>query len=108
MSGLQLLVGKLWKRKIQTGIWLAVAVFVALQVYYVQEMLAALLIFSILFAVVCAVLLVMFLLDRASQRTVKWAEPGAARVAQAARRGVALAEELAGKHTPAPVEEPHQ
>jgi hypothetical protein len=88
-------------------IWSALAVFVALQIYYVQEMLAALLIFSVLFAIVCAVFLVVFLLDRASQRTVSWAEPSAVRVAQAARRGVALAGELAGKQPPTPAEEPH-
>jgi hypothetical protein len=106
VTPLRSLVSKLWQRKTQTWIWLAVAALVALQVYYVQEMLAALFIFSILFVVVCVVLLVIFLLDRASQRTVSWAGPGAARVAQAARHGVAFAEELTGKHTPTPAEDP--
>lgn len=108
MTPLRSLVSKLSQRKTQKWILLGLAVLVLLQVYYVQEMIAALLIFSILFVAVCAVLLVIFLLDRASQRTVALAEPGAARLAQAARRGVALAEDLARKHAPEPAEEPHQ
>lgn len=107
MNPLRWFVGKLWQRKTQMWIWSAVAAFVILRVYYVQELLAALLIFSVLFVIVCAVLLVVFLLDRASQRTVSWAEPGAVRVAQVARRGVAFAEELARKHPPRPAEESH-
>jgi hypothetical protein len=106
----RLLVGKLSQRKAQKWIWLGAAalVLLLLQVYYVQEMIAALFIFSIAFVAVCMVLLVIFLLDRASQRTAAWAEPGAARVAQVARRGVAVAEVLARKHTPSPAEEPRQ
>ena len=107
VTPLRSFVGKLWQRKTQMWIWSVVAASVILRVYYVQEMLAALFIFSILFVVVCAVLLAIFLLDRASQRTVSWAEPGAVRVTQAARRGVAFAEELARKHPPTPAQEPH-
>lgn len=107
MNPLKSFVGKLWQRKTQMWIWSAVAAFVILRVYYVQELLAALLIFSVLFVIVCAVLLAVFLLDRASQRTVSWAEPGAVRVVQVARRGVAFAEELARKHPPRPAEESH-
>ena len=52
----------------------------AMQVYYVQEMIAALIIFSVLFFAGAVVVLIIFLLDRASQQITAWAEPGAARV----------------------------
>jgi hypothetical protein len=97
---------RLFQRKTQQWFWLGLAALVLLRVYYVQEMLAALAIFSLLFLFVCAVLLVIFLVDRAGRRTARLVEPGAARLAQTARRGVAFAEELTGKHAPAPVEEP--
>jgi hypothetical protein len=46
--------------------------------YYVQEMLAALLLFSIGFAVVTAVILILFLLDRGLYRAFAWTGPHAA------------------------------
>ena len=48
--------------------------------YYVQEMIAALIIFSFVFVVVAAFVLIIFLLDRASQHVITWAEAGVARV----------------------------
>ena len=70
MNPLKSFVGKLWQRKTQMWFWSAPGRVCDLQVYYVQEMLAALFIFSVLFVIVGAVLLAVFLLDRASQRTV--------------------------------------
>jgi hypothetical protein len=61
-------------------IWIGLAALPAIRLYYVQEMIAALLIFSVLFAAVCAVVLVIFLLDGASQQIVVWAEPSVTRV----------------------------
>jgi hypothetical protein len=46
--------------------------------YYVQELLAALLLFSIGFAVVTAVILILFLLDRSLYRALAWTGPYAA------------------------------
>jgi uncharacterized membrane protein YraQ (UPF0718 family) len=106
MTPFRSLASKLFQRKTQKWILLGLALLVWLQVYYVQEMIAALIVFSVLFVAVCLVLLVIFLLDRASQHTVTWAKPGAARVAQAARRGVAIAEELTRKQNPEPTGEP--
>ena len=61
-------------------IWIGVAAVPAIRFYYVQEMIAALIIFSVFFLVVSTVVLIIFLLDRASQQIVIWAEEGLARL----------------------------
>lgn len=73
---------------------LGLAALVAIRLYEVQEMIAALAIFSVLFALAAGAVLTLFLLDRAGQRTLAWAAPRATHVAQTARRGWALAVEL--------------
>ena len=77
------------QRKI--SIWILVALIAliavaATQDYYVREMLAALIIFSVLFALVAAIVLTLFLLDRASQLALGWIEPHAKSFAHAALR----------------------
>lgn len=72
--------------------WLAVigAGLVALRFYYVQEMIAALVIFSALFVIGAAVVLLVFILDRATRTTFTWAESGAegfVRLARSAANG---------------------
>lgn len=57
-------------------VWAGLTAVVALRFYYVREMIAALMIFSVLFAVVAVVALAVFLLDRLSQQIVVWAEAG--------------------------------
>jgi hypothetical protein len=65
-------------------IWIGLAAVPAIRLYYVQEMIAALIIFSALFSVLfvgaATAVLIIFLLDRASQLITAWAEPGVARV----------------------------
>jgi hypothetical protein len=56
----------------------------ALRIYYVREMVAALMIFSLLFVAGAIVVLVLFLLDLASQRLISWAEGGVLRAAGSA------------------------
>ena len=56
--------------------WISLGALPSLRFYYVQEMVAALMIFSVLFAAVALVALVIFLLDRASLEIVTWAEAG--------------------------------
>jgi len=65
--------GKKW-------IWIGLAAVPAIRVYYVQEMIAALIIFSVLFVIAAAVVLIIFVLDRASERVMTWVEAGLARV----------------------------
>lgn len=82
------------KSKARKWILLGLAALAAIQLYYVQEMIAVLAIFSVLFALAAGAVLTLFLLDRAGQRTLAWAAPRATHVAQTARRGWALAAEL--------------
>jgi hypothetical protein len=65
--------GKRW-------IWIGLAAVPAIRIYYVREMIAALIIFSVLFVAVATVVLIVFLLDRASEYAVTWAEVGVARL----------------------------
>ena len=62
-------------------VWISVSAVIALRIYYVREMIAALMIFSILFAAGAAVVLILFALDFASQRLIVWVEGGILRAA---------------------------
>ena len=55
-------------------VWIGLAAVLALRFYYVREMIAALMIFSVLFAAGAIVVLAVFLVDRASRQIVMWAE----------------------------------
>ena len=82
------------KSKARKWILLGLAALAAIRLYQVQEMIAALAIFSILFALAAGAALTLFLLDRAGQRTLAWVAPRTMHVAQTARRGWVLAAEL--------------
>jgi hypothetical protein len=64
------------------------ATLTVVQLYYLREMLAALVLFSIGFAVVVAVIVFLFLLDRGVHRAVVGAAPNTARAALRLHRGV--------------------
>lgn len=78
----------------QKWVWISLAALAAIQLYFVQEMIAALLLFTVLFSLVAGIVLIGFLVNRASQRTLKWAEPQSKQMARYARRGVALFESI--------------
>jgi hypothetical protein len=84
-------------KKTRKWLWVSLAVFGALQMYFVQEMIAAMILFSIGFVVVGAIALFLYLFDRASQRTVAWAEPQTLRAARLARKAIVRAEEVSRK-----------
>lgn len=84
-------------KKARKWLWISLAVLAALQLYFVREMMAALFLFSVGFVVVAAVVLALYLFDRASQRTMDWAEPQTARVAHLVRRAIVRAEEISKK-----------
>ncbi len=88
---------KINTRKTRKWLWIGLAVFGALQIYFVQELIAAMILFSIAFVVVGIIALALYLFDRASQRTVAWAEPQTIRAAQLARKAIARAEALSKK-----------
>jgi hypothetical protein len=58
--------------------WIGLGALPAIHFYYVQEMIAALIMFSVLFVGAAIVVLIIFLLDRASQHVMTWAEAGVA------------------------------
>ena len=85
------------KADVRRWMWFGVITLAAIQLYYLQEMVAALMMFLVLLAFVAMTAFILFLLDRASQRTLAWAEPRTTRVAEIAHRGRAFTEELRKK-----------
>jgi hypothetical protein len=61
------------KADVRRWMWFGLFTLAAIQVYYVREMVAALIIFSFLFTFVGVTALILFLLHRTSQRTLAWA-----------------------------------
>ena len=91
-------VSQVWKEgKARKWILLGLAAFLALQIYFVQEMLAALMLFTGLFLVLAFGALILYLIDRLGQWGLGWAGKHARPVGQLARRGLAAAEELSKK-----------
>lgn len=71
-------------------LWVFLGAVLVGQMYYVREMLAALVLFALLFVVVGTVAGVVYLLGRAGESTISAAEPFA-------RKSMAFAEELSKK-----------
>ena len=84
-------------RKARKWLWIGLAAFAALQIYLVQELLAAMVLFSIFFVIVAVAALAIYLFDRAGQRTMDWAEPQTVKAAHAARKAIDRAEEFSKK-----------
>ena len=79
--------------------WVALGVFVALQIYFVQEMLAALMLFTGLFVVCGVVALGLYLIDKAS----RW---GIGMAGSQAKKALVVAEEISKKQLRRPRSEP--
>lgn len=93
---------KVWsEKKARRWMWVGLAAFVAVQIYFVQEMLAALILFTGVFVIFALVALVLYLVDRAGQWGLGWA-------GNQARRGMALAEDLSKKQLRRPRSETAQ
>jgi hypothetical protein len=82
-------------------LWIGLAVVVALQFYYVQEMIAAFVVLAVVFAVIAGAGLLIFLVDRASERTLSLVETSVLAVLRGARRGVSAASEFTAKRAAA-------
>jgi hypothetical protein len=89
------------EQKARKWLWIALGVFVAVQIYFVQEMIAALFLFTGIFVVCALVALVFYLVDRAS----RWGL-GAAEIQ--AKRALVVAEEISKKQLRRPRSEPAQ
>ena len=89
------------EQKARKWLWIGLAAFVALQIYFVQEMLAALVLFTGVFVVLALVALVFYLIDQAS----RW---GLGHAESQAKRALVAAEELSKKPLRRPRSEPAQ
>jgi cytosine/uracil/thiamine/allantoin permease len=85
------------EKKARKWMWVGLVAFVALQVYFVQEMLAALALFTGVFVIFAIIALALYLVDRAGQWSLGWAGQRARPALQLARRGWAAAEDLSKK-----------
>lgn len=88
---------KFSENKARKWMWLGLVAFVALQIYFVQEMLVALMLFTGVFVIFAIAALVLYLVDRAGQWGLGWAGEHARPAAQLARRGWAAAEDFSKK-----------
>ncbi len=89
-------------------LWIFLAALAALQIYFVRELLAALLLFTLGFGALAGVALVIYLVEQAGQVSMAWAEPRTRSAAILARRGLGLLEELSRKSFRRPRSEPAQ
>jgi hypothetical protein len=99
-------VGQVWtklysNRQARKWVWIGIIAFIALQIYFVQEMIAALILFTGAFVVFAIVAGLFYLVDRASQRGLTW-------MGRQARHGLAAAEEVSKKHLRRPRSETAQ
>lgn len=88
---------KISKESARKWLWVAVAVAVALQIYFVRELLAAEILFAVLFGIALVLGFVFYLVDQIGEYSVAWAESGATALADFARRRVAQLGELTKK-----------
>ena len=89
------------EQKARKWLWTGLGAFVALQMYFVRELLAALMLFTGLFIVCALVALVLYLVDRAS----RW---GLGFAGHHAKRAMTVAEEISKKQLRRPRSEPAQ
>ena len=89
------------ERKARKWMWIALGAFVALQIYFVQEMLAALMLFTGIFIVCAIVALILYLSIEAS----RW---GIGLAGSQAKRALVAAEEISKKQLRRPRSEPAQ
>jgi hypothetical protein len=89
------------EQRARKWLWAALVAFVGLQIYFVREMLAALMLFTGVFIVCALIALVLYLIDRASQ----W---GLSLAGRQAKRAIVAAEEISKKPLRRPRSEPAQ
>ena len=89
--------------KARKWMWIGLISFLALQLYFIREMVVALLLFTALFLSLATIALLLYLIDRAGQWGLGWAEQHSRPVGQVARRGWAFVEEISKK----PFRHPH-
>lgn len=82
------------KQKLNRAIWWALGIIFVLQLYFVRELLAAELLFGMLFAVLFTIGFVIYMIGRAGERSFGWAESGTRALAHSTRRGLSAVQEI--------------
>jgi hypothetical protein len=86
------------KDRFRKWLWMFLGALVALQLYFVRELLAALFLFTLAFAVLACLVLVLFLIEQAGQLSLAWVEPRTRSVVPKLReRALGLLEDLSKK-----------
>jgi uncharacterized membrane protein (UPF0136 family) len=89
------------ERNARKWLWVALGAFVALQIYFVQELLVAFMLFTGIFVLCALIALALYLVDRAS----RW---GLDLAGHQAKRALVAAEEISKKQLRRPRSEPAQ
>jgi hypothetical protein len=89
------------EKKARKWLWFALGAFVALQIYFVREMLAAFMLFTGIFIVFAIIALGLYLIDQASRWGLDMAE-------HQAKRALTAVEEISKKQLRRPRSEPAQ
>ena len=90
-------VGVSHNRKVRDRVLSSLVILVVLQMYFVRELLAAELLFGLLFAALLALGGICYLVGVIGERCLDWAEVGVRVLAQSARRGYNGLEDLSRK-----------
>ena len=93
-----------WQNKpLRKRVGWGLGIFLVLQLYFVRELIAAELIFGVLFVFLFALAGLFYLIGTVGMNGREWAEAGARVVATSARRGVTALEDISKK----PFRHPH-
>ena len=85
------------EKKARKWMWIGLVGVAALQLYFVQEMIAAFVVLGVVFALIAGAAMLVFLVDRANGRTLTSAQMSGLAILRTARRGVHFAGALAAK-----------
>ena len=88
--------------RLRKWVFIALGVLFAAQMYFVQELFAALLLFGAIFLVVATFSALLFLMQKGGQRTVAWVEVQGRAAQTNFRRVLSFAGALSKKPSPRP------
>jgi hypothetical protein len=98
------LAGSFWQnKKVRNRVGWGLAIFVVLQLYFVRELLAAELLFGLMFAFMLSLAVLFYAVGTIGVNSLDWAEAGVRVVASSARRTYSAFEEISKK----PFRHPH-
>jgi uncharacterized membrane protein (UPF0182 family) len=82
------------KSKVRKGLFSVAAAFFVLQLYFVRALIAAELIFVMLFVMLLAIVAISYVLGAIGEQGLEWTEVGVRAIAVSAKRGFAALEEV--------------